>query len=280
MVGSSTSRSSRSPGRGRPRSGRAGSRSTHSTSAWAPSPPGPKMTVGMPAAEKIGAVRPERDADHGHVAAQCLAGGRHDRPSRASTSNGSRTSVVCSSAARSWPASADRIQHRRQLGLDALGRLARQRPALQLQPAAVRVGRELAAAVDDRGVDRSRAEQRVRRRAAASSADSLLEADQHVAHAGDRVDAVLRARAVRRAAGTTIRCQVKPLCATATLISRAGRLGHDGGVGRDRLRPPPGRRPMRTPRRRPRPPPRRRPARARPRSRAATMIAARPAFMS
>src|SRR5262249_47716620 len=126
----------------------------------------------------------------------------------------------------------DVVQEGGQLGFDGLHRLAGERATFELQPAAVRVGRELAPAVDDGGVHGAGAEQRVAR-ALGEAGGEAVDGDQHVAHVGDRVDALLRHRTVRGAAVNDDAVPGEALVGNGDGDVIAGRLGDDGGVGGD-----------------------------------------------
>jgi len=84
----------------------------------------------------------------------------------------------------------------RRLRLDQVARLAGDRAPLEPERAAVRVARELPPALDQRGVHRARAEQRVAA-ARGERGGQALDPDEDAAHRGDRVDAEVGARAVR-----------------------------------------------------------------------------------
>ena len=107
-------------------------------------------------------------------------------------------------------------------------RLAGNRPALDLQRAAIGVAAQLAAALDERRMQRRGADERVRA-PGLQRAIERLEGAQHAAHAHDRVAAVARAAAVR---GAAFRLHFHPL---ESLVRdrdlQFGGLGHDAGVG-------------------------------------------------
>ena len=121
------------------------------------------------------------------------------------------------------------------------------------------VARHLGAALDQRGVDGAAAEQRVGARG--ERGVELADPGQDRAGLDDRVDALLVARAVRRAALDLDLDPHEALVGDDQL--ELGRLGDDRGVGACRRRAPPARRGSRAPRRRPRRRARRRGARGR-----------------
>src|SRR5436305_14391810 len=90
--------------------------------------------------------------------------------------------------------SVDEIPH---LLLDELGALARYGAALELDEAALGIARQLLPAGDPRGVQRAPPEQRLAGPAREPPAE-VLDARQDAAGLGDRIDAELRLRAVRR----------------------------------------------------------------------------------
>ena len=124
-----------------------------------------------------------------------------------------------------------------QLGLDQLDRLARDRPPLGLDDAVSGIARELLATLDQRDVHAPASEVPVGR-ARTQATVELLDADEDAAHLRDRVDAEMRARAVRCASDGLERDVHEPAVRHRELELR--RLGDDRGVGRearrDRLR--------------------------------------------
>jgi hypothetical protein len=114
-----------------------------------------------------------------------------------------------------------------ELALDVAGALAGERAPLHRQDAAPGIARQLLPAGDERRVDARRAEQRMR--AALQARLQPAQAGQHGRHAGDRVDAEIRARAV---GGAAARLELGP---DEALVGDAGaqrrRLGDDAGVG-------------------------------------------------
>ena len=143
-------------------------------------------------------------------------------------SNGGRTSVVRTSARRSGSASRGRGDELAHLRLHELRALARHGAALELHEAALGVARQLLPALDQRGVQRAGAEQRVAGAGGELPAE-ILDAGQHAAALGDRIDAELRLRAVRGMARDLDLEPGEALVRDAHLERR--RLGHDRGVG-------------------------------------------------
>ena len=217
-------------------------------------PPGPKTTLGMPAsariAESIQAAQPITGGGMPSTSAACPC---TSRTMSASTriSNGGRTERRAHLGAQLRVGARGLGHELPHLLLDQLGALARHRAALELDEAALGVARELLPALDQRRVHRPGPEQRMPLAAGKSPAE-VLDAGQHAAGLGDRVDAELRLRAVR---GTARDLDLEPgeaLVRDAQLELRG--LGHDGGVGAHLTRRRPGCRCSRTPRRtRPRP---------------------------
>ena len=229
---------------------RASATSTHSTSACAPSPSGPKRTVGMPAAarsaESAQKDTPTISGSAPRTAVGVAAHGLHDLRVL-----GDLERLARDGSADARPRSPGRPRRPRddlpELLLGELGRLARDRPALGLEHAARRVARELLPALDQRRVDAAAADVRVRRIRAQPPVE-LLDADEDAAHLRDRVDAEVRARAVRRAA---VRLDLEmDEAAVRDGDLQLGRLGHDRGVRAQRSPRPPRCRRSRTPRRR------------------------------
>ena len=183
--------------------------STHSSVACAPAPDGPKTTVGMPAAEKDGRVHPGAVADHRRLVAEhrarVAANGRDDAGAGVDLERRPLEG-------RAHRGAAGQLAH---LLLDQLPRLAGDRAPLDREQAAVGVARELAAALDERGVDRSRPEQRVRA-AGRELLGEPVQAGEDAAHGGDRIDAQVGPRPVRGHARVSISSHRKPLCATQT----------------------------------------------------------------
>ncbi|MDX6565739.1 MAG: hypothetical protein QOE10_1401, partial [Gaiellales bacterium] len=109
------------------------------------------------------------------------------------------------------------------LALDGIAGLTRQRAPLEAQHAALGIGRELATALDQRGVHRAGAERGVR--SLAQALLELCEPHQDRAHLDDRVDAETGPRAV---GGDARDLDLDP--AEALVRDRdleLGRLGHD-----------------------------------------------------
>src|SRR5205823_5606963 len=80
----------------------------------------------------------------------------------------------------------ERFENAAQLGEGGIGCFAREGPALELQDAAIRIGGELATALDERAVERSRAQKRMGRTRGELGAERF-EPPEHATHSQDRV---------------------------------------------------------------------------------------------
>ena len=168
-----------------------------------PAPPGPNSTDGIPAApstaasvQKLMPTVSTRQAERASAArrarrgSSCPDGISYGGPRERQARLGARTpDPRARSASRMAPTS-------RAASSPASPAT---RPPFHLQQAPIRIAAQLPSAVDDRRVQRRRAHQRMRR-PRLQLAIERLEAVQHAAHAQDRVAAVARTAAVRRAA--------------------------------------------------------------------------------
>ena len=122
----------------------------------------------------------------------------------------------------------ERIEDRPDFPRRVIAGFPRQRSPFHLQPAAIGIAAQFPSAIDDRRVQRRRSHQRMRR-PRLQLAIERLEPLQHTPHAHDRVAAVAGTAAVR---GTAARLDLEP---GESLVGHAdlqiGRFGHDGKVG-------------------------------------------------
>ena len=144
-------------------------RSTHSSTACAPAPDGPKTTVGMPAAERTAAsIQAAWPIEAGSVPRTTAAARRTVTTIGADGSDLERRPLEGRARPRRSPAIAAHLRPRRPRAPRPGPSAARVR-----SEAALRIARELLAALDQRGVHRARPEQRVwARREPASSRES------------------------------------------------------------------------------------------------------------
>src|SRR5690606_13441603 len=141
-------------------------RSLHSTNAWAPSPEGPKIAVGTPAAASGGRVHPSEAAIDHRLLPQLALHGAAEHPDDLSVladlkrlpHHSHRECGVELVVLGAQP-----VEDGLQLRLDLRGCLAGDGAALDLEAALLGVGGELLAAGNQRRVDRRRADVPVRR---------------------------------------------------------------------------------------------------------------------